>query len=330
MKHVLLLALFAAPAALLTAQTETIIERAQQPAPPRAPAESGAAAVAPRDADAGTQRIAEPRKFPVKLSVAYDAQVYHTSNVNLVPSDTPQDEAVIIANTLALRAELKSWAAGDGIFTPSIGFNVQRFYHGVGSNDHKNLDFDSYSAPLTLRYRFGSNWEAAVALTGTSIYSLEGPPEYHRIFRSYAPSLSLRKLIGIRENQILSVGAGASYSVTKGDPDTAIFFREDRNDKSDFSADIAYYYLRGKWVAGPYARLAFSDYAHYQEGGFVDVDRRDVTGSVGLSISYNLTSWASARVFTSYDWRNPQGPSTTDYSYTTTNAGLGLTLSASF
>lgn len=334
MKPIPLLALVLAPAAFLTAQTEqTIIERAQQPVAPSVPSAQSPVTVSPGDADAGNQRIAEPRKLPFKLYVAYDAQVYYTDNVNLVPSSQTEDYALVVANTLALRAEFKSWAVGNGLLTPSIGFSFQRFYHGVGSDDHEDLDFDSYNVPLSLRYRFGANWEATLGLATNAIYSLEGPPKYNRIFRSYAPSLSLRKLVSLGENRILSLGTSLGYSFTKADRDgiPALFsFRDDRNDKLDFSTDVAYYYLHGKWVVGPYVRLAYSDYSHYQEGAFNDVDRRDITGSVGLSVSHNFTPWSSARVFTSYDWRNPQGDSPVDYSYKTTNAGIGVTLSASF
>ncbi|HEY9249782.1 MAG TPA: hypothetical protein VIO38_11645, partial [Rariglobus sp.] len=301
------------------------------------------------DADAGNQRIAEPRRFPVKLYVAYDAQAYYTSNVNLVPSGASEDYAVVIANTLALRGEFRSWAVGDGLLTPSVGFNFQRVYHGVGSDDHKALDFDAYSVPLSLRYRFGNNWEASAGFTSTAIYSLEGPPKYHLIFRSYSPSLNLRKLIGLGESHLLGLGAGVSYAATTSDRDSASLgapfasnpFREDRNDKWDFSADAAYYYLHGKWIVSPYARLTYSDYLHYQESGATvlapavppdatQVDRRDLTGSLGLSVSYNFTPWASARVFTSFDWRDSLGDDAFDYGYENTNAGVGLTLSASF
>ena len=334
MKHLLLLALLGTPAALLTAQTgQTVIDRAQQPSAPSLPSAQSPVSVAPGDADAGNQRIAEPRTLPFKLYVAYDAQLYYTDNVNLVPSNVHADYAVIFANTLATRAEFRSWATGDGLLTPSIGFNYQRFYHGIGSKDHESLNFDSYSVPLSLRYRFGANWEATLGFASSSIYRLEGSPDYHLIFRSYTPSLALRKLVGLGENQILNIGGGLSYSFTKADRDgiPSIFsFREDRNDKVDVSTDVAYYYLHGKWVAGPYARLSYSDYSHYQEGAFSDVDRRDLTGSAGLSVSYNITSWSSARVFTSYDWRNPQGDSPVDYSYRTTNAGFGVILNASF
>lgn len=343
MKHLLLLTLLAAPAALLPAQTEqTIIDRSQQPAAPTLPpGQPAPTAVSPGDADAGNQRIAETRKLPIKLYVAYDAQVYNTSNVNLDPDTVREQDAVIVANTLALRADFKSWAVGEALLTPSVGFNFQRFYHGVGSSDHEALDFDAYSVPLALRYRFGANWEATLGFTSSSVYSLEGPPRYHLIFRSYSPSLGLRKLISLRENQILSIGGGLSYSLTKSDRDSVVIvspFRDDRNDKVDTSFDVSYYFLHGKWVTGPYVRFSYADYLHYQENSAapapapaIDVDRRDFTGSIGLSVSYNFTPWAAARAFTSFDWRNPQGDNQiVDYGYENTNLGLGLTLSASF
>lgn len=341
MKPVFLLALLSAPAALLSAQTgQTIIDRSQQPAaPPVAPAETPGVVVTPGDADTGSQRIAEPREFPVRLSVAYDTQAYYTNNVRLVPDGTHENYAVVVANTLALRGDFKSSAVGGGVLTPSAGFNFQRFNHGVGSDDHRDLDFDAYSVPLSLRYRFGANWEATFGVAGSAVYSLEGPPKYHLIFRSYSPSLSLRKLIGLGQNHIVSLGAGLSYACTESDRDSVpsgfSAYRKDRNDKWDAAADVAYYYLRGNWVVSPYARLAYSDYLHYQETNLLpssatDVDRQDLTGSIGLSVTYNFTSWASARAFTSYDWRESLGDKTFDYGYRNTNAGLGLSLSANF
>ena len=337
MKHLLSLALLGASAALLTAQTEqTIIDRSQQPGTPARPETPATSSVAPGDVDSGTQRIAESRKLPFKLNFAYDSQVYHSNNIRLAASGTPEQDAVIFANTLALRAEFASHAIGEGLLTPSVGFTYQRFYHGVGENNFKDLDFDSYSVPLSLRYRFGKNWEATAGLTANSVYSLA---EYHLIYRSYSPGLGLRKLISLGENQILSLGGNLSYSLTKADRDSTpagfSAFRDDRNDKWDASVDAAYYYLHGKWVAGPYVRLAYTDYLHYHETSVLPlaattVDRRDITGSVGLSVSYNFTDWASARLFTNFDWRDSQGDRAFDYGYANTNAGLGLTLSASY
>lgn len=341
MKPALLLALLSAPAALLSAQTaQTIIDRAQQPAAPSAaPAGTAGVVVTPGDADTGSQRIAQPREFPVKFSLTYDAQVYYTSNVLLAPVGSPEDDATVVANTVAIRADFKSRVLGDGVLTPSVGFNFQRFNHGLFSGDNRDLDFDSYSVPLSLRYRFGSNWEASLGFTGNAIYSLEGPPSYHLIFRSYSPAISLRKLISLGQNHILSLGTGLSYARTESDRDSVpagfSAYRSDRNDKWDVSADVAYYYLHGSWVVGPYARLAYSDYLHYQETNILPlpatrVDRRDLTGSLGLSVSYNFTDRASVRAFTSYDRRESVGDKTFDYGYRSTNAGLGLSLIANF
>jgi hypothetical protein len=331
MKHFALLILLAAPAAWLSAQTEqTIIDRAQQPGtPPTPPAQATGPAVSPGDADSGNQRIAEPRKLPFKLYLAYDVQAYHTSNVNLAPSGFAKDDAVILANTLSGRAEFRSFAVGEGLLTPSAGLNIQRYHHGVGTNDFETLDFDAFSIPLTLRYRFGANWEATFGVTHTSIYSIN--PDHDRIFRSVTPALNLRKLISLGQNHLVSLGGGISYATTESN-EAAALVREDRNDKWDYSIDAAYYYLKGKWVVSPYARLSYADYIHYEESlpAIVEVDRRDLTGSIGLSVSYNFTPWASARAFTSFDWRDSQGDDAFDYGYSNTNVGIGATFSASF
>jgi hypothetical protein len=342
MKHLFLVALLTTPTALLIAQSnQTVIDRAQQPGmPPSPPTAQDSVVISPGDADAGNQRIAEPRTLPIKLSAAYDVQAYYVDNVRLATPGSSKEEAVILANTLAVRGEFRSWAIGDALLTPSVGFNFQRFYHGVGQgSEFSDLNFDSYSVPLSLRYRFGNEWEATASLTGGAVYSFEGSSYYHKIFSSWSPSLGLRKLVSVADNQLISLGTGVSYSLTRSDQDSvpAGFseFRDDRNDKWDLSLDAAYYYLHGKWVISPYVRLAYSDYQHYQETSLLplsatNVDRRDLTGSAGFSVSYNVTAWASARLFTSYDWRDSEGDDAYDYSYENTNLGVGLSLSASF
>ena len=86
----------------------------------------------------------------------------------------------------------------------------------------------------------------------------------------------------------------------------------------------------GKWTVGPSARLSYSDYLHYQEAAFQDTNRRDITGSFGMSLSYTIRPWASARLYSSYDFRKPQGEDNGGYAYTRKTLGLGLSLSAEF
>jgi len=334
MKRLLLLALASiAPAAALFGQTasDVIIDRAQQPAPPPAPSSPATKGDTDEkgDLDGGVQRIAATRKLPFKLTFAYDAQVYYTDNVFLQPSD--EVESVVVANTLVARAEGNSHAVGQGLLIPSIGLVYQRYNHDLFSDDafRKDLDFDAYSIPLLARYRFGNNWEIALGVTGTAVYTLE--PGYELTYKSIATTLSVRKLIALGRDHILSFGAGATYFATDADtPAGPLGFRDDRNDKTDYTLDAGYYYLKDRWVAGPYARVTYSDYVHFQEGAFTDVDRRDLTGSIGVSVSYAFTPWASVRLFSSFDWRSPQGDELVDYSYETANIGAGGTLSVSF
>jgi hypothetical protein len=327
MKRLLLLLTFAATAGLHAQTNETVIDRSQQPKPPAAPATATGETFPGGDQDAGTQRIAQPRGSLLKFLVSYDAQVYFTNNVFLTRAD-PVD-AVIVANTFSVRAETPSWAVAGGLLTPSLGFTFQRYNHGLGTQDaaRKSLDFDSYSLPLNLRFRFGENWEANLGFTTSSIYRLNGPPDYHFIFRSYTPALSLNKAIGLTAHQILSLSAGASYAFTKADTDSTPTISADRNDKYDVFASAGYYYFHDKWTVGPYASVIRSTYRHYEEFGPVSVNRRDTTCSLGASVNYAFNPHASARLFTSFDWRNSTSQI---YTYDAANAGVGLTLSATF
>ena len=335
MKRTLLLSLFgiAATGALL-GQTagEVIIDRVQQGGPPPAPGTPAPVATQSEsgDLDGGTQRIAEARRLPFRLMLGYDVQAFYTNNVFL--SATDKVESVIVANTIQARAEFNSVPVGDGLLTPSAGLVIQRFNHALctGDQQRQNLDFDAYSIPLSLRLRHG-NWEFGLGVTGTAVYSLEGPPSYNLTYQSLTTNLSARKFVSLGKNQLLVVGGSVGYALTEADtPGGPFDYRDDRNDKIDTVLDVAYYYVTGRWVLSPYSRLVHSNYRHYQEAAFNDVDREDLTFSLGLGATYNFTRWASARAFTSYDWRKPQGDSFVDYGYDSANLGLGLSLNIQF
>jgi hypothetical protein len=328
MKRLLLPALLLLACTAQAQTNESVIDRSQSPKAPAAPNTTATTAKAEGgDLDAGTQRVAQRRGFPIKLFLSYDAQLYFTNNVYLSPRD-PVD-AVILAHTVSIRAESPAIAIGKGLLTPSLSFNYQHYNHGIGANDalRRSLDFDSYSLPFNLSYSFGNNWEADLSFTPSAIYRLNGTPNYHLIYRSYTPALSLRKIVSLGSNKILSFTAGTDYAFTDAGTASTPTIGEHRNDKYDFSANAGFYYLKGKWVLGPYASVTRSIYRQYEEFGPTSVNRRDTTCSIGASATYNINSWVSARVFTSFDWRN----STSElYTYDAANAGVGASLSASF
>ncbi|MFA6962741.1 MAG: hypothetical protein WC205_18440 [Opitutaceae bacterium] len=336
MKRILLLALVgAAPVGALIAQTnnQAIIDRSQQPTPPPVPGAATPAATDEKgDLDGGTQRIAEARKRPFKLTFGYDLAVNYTSNVFL--QSTKVADAVVFAHTLTTSAEFNSFAVGNTLVTPTAGLVYQHYNHGLGTGDEnlKSLDFDSYSIPLALRVRYGNNWEFGLSVTPNAVYTIEGHPSYDLTYKAVTTAVSVRKLISLSKNQILSLGGSVGYAKTDSVVPSIVLlsYRADRNDKIDTAIDAGYYYLMDRWVFGSYARLSYSDYLHYEEGNHSKVDRCDLNGSVGLSVSYNINSWASARATTSYEWRTPQGNSFVDYTYETANLGVGVSLSASF
>ncbi len=348
MKRLALLATLGLSALVAHAQTanDTVIDRANQPGlppaqPPGAPTADGEGIVEQTDSeDAGVQRLAEPRGLPFKLTLSADSQVYYTNNVQLADDSSPSSnsDAIVLGNTLSVRLSGNPITAGEGLLTPAVGVVYQNFRHGIGSDDtsRKNLDFDAYSLPLSLTYRFGEGWEATAGVTAGAVYRIHGAGDYKRIVGSYTPSVSLRKLFPISQEQVLVVSGSLSRSFTKATRDSVLLglapYRDDRNDKLDAALDVTHYILKGNWIFTPYARVAYADYAHYEEAAFVapvSVDRDDWTLSAGFVTTYKINDWFSARAFVGYEVRDSEsGPFT--YSYESASVGVGVSGSISF
>lgn len=334
-------ALYLASALAALAQQQPIIDRAAQgtPTPATPPAGEIAPAAPSRstDEDAGVQRVAEPRKLPFRVHVSLDEQLYVTNNVFLAPdgaADAGQD-ATILASTFYLEVEGLPAAVGEGLLRPSVGFAYQRYLHGLTTNDPaiEDLDFDSFSAPIGVSYRFGRGWEASAGLTIGSLYSVRGDPCYELIYRSHVGSLGLRKVTELDKSTVLVAGAGIAYSDTwtsLRDVPSAFAYRDDRNDRFDYSLDAALHRFAGPWTLSPFVRALYSDYTHWQESPFADYDRGDLTLAAGFSASLAFETWGSLRFFVGYDLRDSNldgGSGGPDYTYDAGTLGGGLTLS---
>jgi len=184
-----------------------------------------------------------------------------------------------------------------------------------------------------LRYRTQSGWEGNLGVTAGSIHRLNGASSYENIYRNLTPSLTVRKLVSLDKQNLLSFGATIDYvSSWSETPGGLIDFSSSRNDKADYALDAAYYYLRDRWIFNLYGRVAIADYVGYEEAGFNSVDRTDVTYSLGASVTYTLTRWASARLFSSSDWRtsSQDDPTSFDYTYEAGTVGAGVSLNFTF
>lgn len=328
----------------LAAQTsgDTIIDRARQgapSAPASAPAQEAAPAAPGADTDAGTQRVAEPRKLPFRASASVDEQLYVASNVFLESKDSPANDtgALVSTTTVAFRVDTLPVVIGEGQLTFSAGLVWQRFLHGLATSDQaiEALDFDSYSLPVGATYRWGRGWEVAASLAVGSLYSIGDSPSHELLYRSHTPSLALRKLTRLSEGLLASLGAGISYSDTWTSLHEVPAFpvdaryRDDRNDRVDASLDAALYAFDGPWTLSPSLRLAQGHYLHWQENGFNSQDRDDFSASFGLSLSYAFGDRGSARAFATYDIRESSG-GVIDYDYAAGTAGVGFSLALRF
>jgi hypothetical protein len=336
-----LLAAFPLLASIAAAQSTTIIDRAEQkpPVAPEAPAAAPSARAPGADSDEGTQRIAETRRLPFKFAASLDTQLYGTDNVFLADDSlsASSQDALVFVGTVSLRAETLPVVVCEGQLVTSAGFSYQRYVHDVGPDDAgvADLDFESYSLPLGLAYRWGQGYEATAGLTLGQLYSVRGEPSHEKLYASATASAGLRKLTELNRGLILSTGLGLAHGETwtsLSDVPAGVTYRDDRNDKLDGTADVALYVLRGPFVIVPYVSLRHTHYYHYEEEGLVltgggqAVDRDDTTVSAGLSASWNFADWGSARVFASYDERFTNADETR-YAYDAGTAGLGLSLS---
>lgn len=327
----------------LAAQTssDTIIDRARQGAPSvpaAAPTQEAAPAAPGADTDAGTQRVAEPRKLPFRASASVDEQLYVASNVFLAAKDSSVNDtgALVSTTTVAFRVDTLPVVIGEGQLTFSAGLVWQRFLHGLATSDQaiEELDFDSYSLPVGATYRWGRGWEVAASVAVGSLYSIGDSPSHELLYRSHTPSLALRKLTRLSEGLLASLGAGISYSDTwtsLHEVPAGAGFRDDRNDRVDASLDAALYAFDGPWTLSPSLRLAQGHYLHWQENEFNSQDRDDFYASFGLSLSYAFSDRGSARAFATYDIRESSGGMAgTDYDYAAGTAGVGFSLALRF
>ena len=322
------LALTLCAAASLPAQ-RAIIDRADQGVPtrPSLPEDLPAQTSQATDQDAGVQRIAAPRKLPFKITATFDEQLYATNNVFLTPSRSgAADEATILATTALIRVDGLARSIGQTLLTPSVSFIWQRYLHGITTTNPtiEDLDFDSFSLPVAASLRFGEGWEANATFTSSALYSILGTPDYELLFRSYSPSLALRKIIEIKESRYLIAGLTTTYSNTWT---SASGVSTDRNNRADLALDLAYLHLAGPWTINPFARASGSHYLGWQEAIRQNYDRDDLNLSTGLSLSYALKNWGSLRTFASYDWRLSDSDSPVAYAYRSGTAGVGVTIS---
>lgn len=282
----------------------------QETAPPLYPGES---------ADVGPQyllldqqmRGSEKRTW---WETAVDVQYLYTSNMFLTEKGNT-DTGVLITTALAGIAPTPFEVPG-GKLAVRAGYRHQRWNYGLDDTDNQlnNFDFDVGTVYLGARYSFRQHWTASLGLDYNRLLSHE--EEWAEFYTELVPSWGLERIVPLGEKTAVSLGYAGAAHFTHTDPNPT----SDVNDRFDsiLSASLAHELLP-RLVVQPFYRF---QYTHYGEG----TERNDRFHTVGLTVSYAVTDWASVRLFTSWEARDSGDPSVTDYEKFDTGGGVSMAL----
>ncbi len=283
----------------------------QQPAAPELyPGES---------ADVGPQLILlETRVRPAERrtwwEAAADVQSFYTSNVFLTEKGNT-DTGVLITTALAGIAP-PAWEVPGGQLAVRAGYRHQRWMYGLDdtSNQLNNFDFDVSTAYLGARYVFREHWVASLGLDYNRLLSHED--DWREFYTELVPSWGLERSVPLGEKTALSLGYVGAAHFTRTDPNPTSH-ASDRLD-SILSASLAHELLP-RLIVQPFYRF---QHTHYWESGA----RNDRFHTLGLTVAYALTDWASVRFFTSWELRDSGDPTVTDYEKFDTGGGVSMAL----
>ncbi len=266
--------------------------------------------------DVGAQLliIQKPRRTYFEAGV--DLQYFYTSNV-LLTERAPIDTGLFVTTAQVAFAP-EPFAFGTGEVAVRAGYRHQRFMYGLDStsNQLNNFDFDNSSLFANARYSFAPNWEAFVGLEYNRLLSHEN--NWDEFYTEILPAWGLERRIplGPKNSLILALANGVHFTHTDPLPET------NTNDRIDSILSLTWNYeLLPSVVFQPYYRF---QYTHYWDNG----DRNDFFNTLGASLVWAVTDWASVRTFINWESRTSDDELIQDY--TKVDAGAGLSVSVRF
>ncbi len=272
--------------------------------------------------DVGPQFIVRVKPERKWVEGTVDSQYYYTSNM-LLTEQRPQDTTILV-NTVQVALAPTAFDVAGGKLSPRLGFRYQWYNYGLDktSNGYNNFDFDVETVFSDVRYQFGDNFYAGVGFEWNRLLNHEGPTsDYAEFYKEYVPNWVFGKYFPISDSMMVSVEYFGYYHFTNVDPIglTPYYI----NDRLDEGLRVSYTQeLIPDLYLQPFIRFQYSDYVNEPLG------RNEYLWSAGCSFSYNITKWATARTFVTYDKKDSDNPIYADYS--NINAGGGVTLTVSF
>lgn len=265
------------------------------------------------DRDVGPQYIVLQKERRHWLEVSLDSQFFYTSNVFLTEKNAI--DSTFFVNTIQVGFAPTPWDVSNGKLGVRIGYRHQFFNYGLGTSampQLNNFDFDVSTVYSQIKYQFHDNWIGTVGLDYNRLLSAD---QNRREFYAEAlPYWGLERRFPIGEKSLVSLAYQGNYHITRVDGPMASV-----NDRTDQIVALTYsQQVIPKLILQPYLRVQFTYYTDSSS-------RKDLLYSMGTSLTYFFTNWASIRTFVSYDIRESSDSIVQDYHKLDAGGGLSAT-----
>ncbi len=259
--------------------------------------DSSHAAASPNDPDLGEQAILKRQERYRPFTVSFGAPFFYTSNVALTRAGERSDVVFAPAMSVTYAPQLTKTLFA----TFSVG--QQQFYY----NRFSEFDFGSFNARAGLTYVLPKMHD--LLLRAQYDFNRLTADEFdNEFFSDHAIALSAE--LPFRIGRAQQVGLGVSTSINlASDPDGP--------GRHEFEGYVGYTVnLTRSLAASAVARLAVRDY--------VEGDRTDVSGILGLTATYRFNKWLSASA-TSTLATNDSDQSVFDYDVANVGGAVAVT-----
>lgn len=245
---------------------------------------------------------------------ALDVQYYYTSNALLTERDKI-DTGLLVSTAWAAFAPTP-FALGDGQLAIRAGYREQMYLYGLDSTDNQlnNFDFDVATVFAGARWLWREQWVFGLGTEYNRYLSHEN--DWNEFYTELLLAWGVERVFSFSERTQLVLGYAGGYHWTHTDPIPT----SDVNDRLDSILSLTLTQeILPQLLLQPYYRFQV---AQYSQSG----DRTDLFHTVGLSLSYLFTEWASVRVFASYEVRNSDDDSVQDFQNLNAGGGVSFVL----
>ncbi len=263
-------------------------------------------------ADVGPQLLLVEKQRRLWFEAGVDAQYYYTSNLFLTEKE--RIDTGILLTTAQFAVAPEAFLIGPGEYNVRAGYRHQTYLYGLDktSNQLNNFDFDVGSTYLNHRYRLPSG--LAFSLGSEYNRYLSHEAAWREFYSEFALTWGLEKSVGFGENHQVTLAYYGMNHFTHTDPTPTT----NVNDRIDSILSLSWsWQIYPRVLLQPYYRI---QQVHYWRSD----DRDDLINTMGISIAWFPTDSISARLFTSYEFRESDDEFVDDYHKLDAGGGLSL------